>query len=408
MKRIERMLIAIIFLMSSVTTAQEGTSYRQYIVQPGDTLSNIADRVRGGHTYGKNENLARLLALNPALKNYHSIFVGQVILVPIRDLRSVASDEAITATAVARVENVVAPVAKVEKVEANATKVEKVTSLRTTVVSPEVQPSAAAAAPALEQAPVNSPATVNSPAPVPAKSSASSTPAMNSTNDDDEEVNHRFEIKAGYQISTLSAEDNVTHSKADLNTDHDLTASIGWSQQWMDKFKTLFSFSLRNLEFQPSTNASKKIVNDSKTLYGLNFGGHYLLTDRLAVGLNVGYAQELYLHGLTTTSVSIDTANVSSLNALLDYQIFKKKSTSVGFVVSGGYLGGTSTDTYTIDGGSLYKGLLYIRRDKNGRLLSFELGAQQRNQNTSVSDLSETNVFGNVIYGFDLFSEEKK
>lgn len=372
MKSIERLLFTMIFLMSSVTTAQEGTSYRQYIVQPGDTLSNIADRVRGGHTYGKDENLARLLSLNPSLKDHHSIFVGQTILVPIRDLRSVASEESLAA------------------------------SVAVATVTVASSPTAAVVA----QTPAPNP--VNSPASTPAKSLAPVPPAVNSMNDDEEEVSHRFEVKAGYQISTLSAEDNVTHSKADLNTDHDLTASIGWSQQWMDRFKTLLSFSLRNLEFQPSTNASKTIINDSKTLYGLNFGGDFLLTDKIAVGLTAGYGQELYLHGLTTTSVSIDTANVSSIGASLDYQIFKKKSTSVGFFVSGSYLGGTSTDTYTIDSGSFYKGLLYIRRDKNGRLLSFEVGAQQRNQNTSVSDLSETNVFGNVIYGFDLFNEEKK
>ncbi|WP_168196687.1 LysM domain-containing protein [Bdellovibrio sp. ZAP7] len=392
MKRIERLLFTIIFLVSSVTTAQEGTTYRQYIVQPGDTLSNIADRIRGGHTYGQDENLARLLKLNPSLKDYHSIFVGQVILVPIRDLRSVASDES-SAASVAVASATVTP-------SSIATSVAPAAKAEVTPATPVAAPAVAAQSPA--------PTPTITPTSIPAKSLAPAEPPISGAKDDEDEVTHRFEIKAGYQISTLSAEDNVTHSKADLNTDHDLTASIGWSQQWMDKFKTLFSFSLRNLAFQPSTNSSKTIVNDSKTLYGLNFGGHYLLTDGMAVGLSAGYGQELYLHGLTTTSVSIDTANVSSFGASLDYQIFKKKSTSVGFLVSGSYLSGTSTDTYTIDGGSLYKGLLYIRRDKNGRLLSFEVGVQQRNQNTSVSDLSETNVFGNVIYGFDLFNEEKK
>jgi LysM repeat protein len=355
MKNFSRLILTLIFAVSSTAGAgPQGNYSREYIVQVGDSLSEIADRVRGGHTYGKGENLEKILLLNPQLDDDHPIFVGQKILVPVNDLRSVANDET------------VAPPAKAMPVQSVAT------PAATPVASPAVTP-VPAVAPLAEE----------------------------------EDVAHRFEVKAGYQFSTLSAQDNVTKAKADLNTDHDLTAALNWSQQWNERFKTLFSFSLRNLEFQPSTNSAKKINSDSKTLYGIGFGGHYLLSDKFALDVGARYGQELFLHGLSTTSIAIDTANVSAFSLGLDYRIFKKGSTSLGIAVAGSYLGGTSTDSYTIDSGSAYKGLLYIRRDKNGKLLAFEIGAQQRNQNTSVSDLNETTVFGNVIFGFDLFREEK-
>lgn len=339
MKYFRRLAFTLIYTVSSTAGAgSQGNQSREYIVQVRDSLSEIADRIRGGHTYGKGENLEKILLLNPGLDDDHPIYVGQKILIPVNNLRAIANEGTAAAPA--------------------------------TPVAANEQPVKFAVA-------------------------------------TEEEVSHHFELKAGYQFSTLTAQDNVTKAKADLNTDHDLTAALNWSQQWAENFKTLVSFSLRNLEFQPSTNAAKKINSDAKNLFGIGFGGHYFLTDKLALDVGARYGQELFLHGLSATSIAIDTAHVSAFNLGFDYRLFKKGSTTLGFAVIGSHLEGTSTDTYTIDSGSAYKGLLYIRRDKKGKLLAFEVGAQQRNQNTSVSDLSETSIFGHVIFGFDLFGEEK-
>jgi hypothetical protein len=403
MRNIERLLFTTIFAISSVATAGPGITYREYIVQNGDNLSEIADRVRGGHTYGKGENLEKILNLNPGMGS-HPIFVGQKILIPINDLRSVANET--PAAPVARVEVAPAPPASTPApvvakpvaqptVVAQAAPVAVAVAVATPVAAPVTTP---APSPVVE---TKKPVVVQTPAPL-------AVAPVSSAIEEEDDINHRFEVRAGYQISTLSAQDNTTKSKAELNTDHDLTASVAWTQEWSDSFKSLFSFSLRSLEFQPSTNASKSIVKDSKTLYGLGFNGHYLLSPQWGLEIGARYGQEIFLHGLSTTTISIDSANISAVSAGLDYQIFKKGSTSIGAAVSGSYLGGSSTDSYTINSGSSYKGLLFIRRDRHGKLLTFEVGAQQRNQNTSVSDLSETSVFGNVIYGFDLFSEEKR
>ncbi|UYL09155.1 LysM peptidoglycan-binding domain-containing protein [Bdellovibrio sp. SKB1291214] len=422
MKRLERLLFTIIFLISSVSTAGPGITYREYIVQPGDSLSEIADRVRGGHTYGKGENLEKILILNPGM-DAHPIFVGQKLLVPVNDLRSVANEspsapavrmEVAKATSVAtKVAPVATPVPtpKPKGIEAPAPVVTKTDEQPK---APVVPPAPAIAETPMAKpvaTPVSSPEEVKKAVPVQAQAPAAIAPISSkpvAAAEEEDDINHRFEVKAGYQISTLSAQDNTTKSKAELNTDHDITASVGWTQQWSESFKSLFNFSLRNLEFQPSTNVSKTIVKDSKTLYGLGFSGHYLLSPKLGLEVGARYGQELFLHGLSTTTISIDSANISAVSVGLDYELFKKGSTSIGASISGSYLGGSSTDTYTIDAGSAYKGLLFIRRDRHGKLLKFEVGAQQRNQNTSVSDLSETSVFGNVIYGFDLFSEEKR
>jgi LysM repeat protein len=357
MKSFGRLLLsASFFVTSSVTAGEIRTSI--YIVQPGDTLSNIADRVRGGHTYGKGENLEKILYLNRHLNPAQAISVGEKILIPVNDLRNVAAE---TSPAPA--------------------------STPATTQEQETQPVVVVASP--------TPSPVVMPTVVP------------SVIAEEEEVDHHFDLKVGYQFSTLEANDNVTHTKAELNSDHDLMAAATWSQRWSDLFQSFFSFSARNIEFQPSTNSSKKISNASKSLLGLGFGGRFNVDERSGVFFSANYGQELFLHGISTTNVSIDSANVSNVGLGFDFQLFKKGSTALGFAISGSYLSGASTDYYTIDSGSSYKGLLFIRREKGGKFLSFEIGAQQRSQNTSVSDLNETNVFGHFIYGFDLFSKEK-
>ncbi|QLY24965.1 LysM peptidoglycan-binding domain-containing protein [Bdellovibrio sp. KM01] len=347
MKSFGRLLLSASFFVTSSVTAGEIRS-SLYIVKTGDTLSNIADRVRGGHTYGKGENLEKILILNPHLKLGRAIGPGEQILIPVNDLRNVAAEETPKPAPVASP----APVAVAVAVQV----------------------------PQPQQTPV-------------------------ATEEDD--VNHHFAVKAGYQFTTLEANDNVTHTKAELNSDHDITAAATWSQKWSDGFKSLFSFSARNIEFQPSTNSAKKISNASKSLLGVGFGGRFDLDEKAGIFFSVSYGQELFLHGISTTNVSIDSANVSNVGLGFDFQLYRKGSTALGFAISGSYLGGASTDYYSIDNGSSYKALLFIRRDKGGKFLSFEVGAQQRTQNTSVSDLNETNVFGNFIYGFDLFNREK-
>lgn len=348
MRNFGRLIIsASFFITSSVTAREFRTSI--YIVKPGDTLSNIADRIRGGHTYGKGENLEKILSLNPQVSLKRALSVDEKILIPVNDLRNVAAEEATT--------------------------------------------------------PAPAPAPVATPAPSPV--AAASPPPKPVAAADEDDVDHHFDLKAGYQFTTLEANDNVTHTKAELNSDHDITAAATWSQKWSEEFKSFFSFSARNIEFQPSTNSSKKISNASKSLLGVGFGGRFNLDEKAGIFFSANYGQELFLHGISTTNVSIDSANVSNVGLGFDFQLYRKGSTALGFAISGSYLSGTSTDYYSIDSGSSYKGLLFIRRDKGGKFLSFEIGAQQRSQNTSVSDLNETNVFGNFIYGFDLFSKEK-
>ena len=70
-----RRLVSIFCCFSVVHT----TLAASYVIKRGDTLSGIAHRNFSGKVYGKNGSLAKILDLNPQIKNPNLIFVGQSI-----------------------------------------------------------------------------------------------------------------------------------------------------------------------------------------------------------------------------------------------------------------------------------------------------------------------------------------
>lgn len=69
---------AMIFFFSASSPA---FATQEYVVQKGDTLSEIALKVSGRKVYGKKGGLKKLLALNPMLKRSSLLAVGDIVIV---------------------------------------------------------------------------------------------------------------------------------------------------------------------------------------------------------------------------------------------------------------------------------------------------------------------------------------
>ncbi|WP_413558668.1 LysM peptidoglycan-binding domain-containing protein [Bdellovibrio sp. HCB209] len=376
MKAIARFTFTLIFAMTSAASAAPAISVRKYVVQRGDTLSHIADRIRGGHTYGENENLEKILDLNPDVVKAQHIYVGQEIFIPAdAELRMPSSEESVAEKAIP------AEPAKV-------------------VTEPPAKP--VAPAPKAE---------VAAPAPTPTTEKSIATPPPPTKPQqvvvEEEEVNQRVKVSALYQFTTLEAVDKTTTGKASLYTNHDVVVSIAAEQDWTEEFKTHLEFAFRHLEFMSSTSATKRIANETQTLSKVSLGGQVALSKNTNLYFDAIYGQQLFVHGLSSTEVFADTVGVPEARVGLDLALFRKGSTSLGVLIDGSYLGSSSTDSYDIESGYAYGGAFYVKRNKGSRSLALQVGLRYRKQDTSFIQLDEQNIYGSFIYGFDIFGGDK-
>lgn len=222
------------------------------------------------------------------------------------------------------------------------------------------------------------------------------------------EVLHEKRFFAGYQFTTLHVTDNSSSAVADLITSRDLKVGAEWDQKWSDDFASFVNFSARSLDFQPSTSANKSLSNTSKMLFSLGLGAESKISDRFNLRYSFDYSNQLFMHGLSTSSLVIDSVAVPSFSIGLNYTLLQKGKTSLGLTGSAAYLLGASTDGYSISNGSAFGGGAYLKYQYSGKELGLNVGYSQRSQNTSIIGLSEQNIFGVLTFSMPLFSEEPK
>ncbi|UOE99942.1 type IV pilus assembly protein FimV [Bdellovibrio reynosensis] len=397
MRQRQRILTAIMMFVSCATQAQ-GPVLHSYVVKDGESLSQIADRIRGGHTYGAGQNLERLLKVNPFIADQNQILTGVEIRIPewgtdltaamanvtnvVVEKRIPAQTEEPTSEVVTHEKVVIQEIVSKDVVIAESAVGKKPVVVENTVI-------------AQKPAPIVIPQTQPDP--------SRRLPSL-LVKEQEEEINHRAEFFGGYQFSSINATDKTSASKADLNSSQDFTAGMRWLQLWSDSFSTSFDFSARSIGIVPLTSSSKTLSNTNQTLMALQFSLNKNIFANSRLGFNFGYSHELFLHGVSATEVSLDIAGVPKAEITFKQALLKKGKTQLEFGWGYSYLGPSSTDTYTIESGQAYSAAMGLRHSK----LKAELGYKQRTQNTSFMDVGESNVFGILTYSIDLFKEEER
>lgn len=359
-------LVTSILLFSSVLSAAERSVY---VLSEGETLSQVASRAFPGRIYGRHGSLQKLLTLNPSIENRDRIYAGQKIIIFNLDSSLTLSNQS----------DVPAPARE----------------LATTVAA--VEPTEPVVE--LTAAPPKTPAPAKTAVPTePATPSAKPAPEK-TTDPKSENVDHRAKFFAGYRFTTLHAVDKTTNTNADLFTSHDVVVGSAWQQKWSEEFGTFFEFSARNLDFVPSASANKNLVNTSKTLFSLSVGGQSQLSERISLRYSMSYGSQLFIRGVNSNSISVDSLAVPSIGAEGLYRLFAKGRTSLGLAASASYLFATEGETYNALAGSLFGGALYLRRENlEGKALSLKVGYQVRNQETSALRLSERGAYGLLMF----------
>jgi hypothetical protein len=317
-----------------------------HLVGRGETFSQLAFRYFGRPVYEKrNGSLAQLKRLNPQIDDPDRIYAGQELVIPVREARKPAS----------------LPVA------------------------------------AADRAPINS-----SPPEAPER-------PERIVQAREEEVAHRLTLAGGLGFSVLAAEDLAGGSAAELQTSRDLFAKAQWEQVWSESFSSHAALSVRNLDFQPSTNAAKALVRTHKTLFGLSAGGEHRVSEKISLHYGAGIGQELFLSGVNSAAVGVDALAVPRISAGARVELARKGSTAIGVDLSASHFFPATGDTYSVKAGKEFGGELYLRKEQGeSRAFGLRLGIRRREQESSLVTIGETGIYGGISFSFPFPEGEKK
>lgn len=219
-----------------------------------------------------------------------------------------------------------------------------------------------------------------------------------------DEPEHQLDLSIDSNLTTLAAKDRTTNTNAKLLTSYDVQAIAAWTQNWTPSFATSFGGSLRLLDFQPSTNKNKSLTKTKQVLTGLSLRATQRLSSSVDLSLIAAYDKDLFLEGLDGATVQIDSLAIPSAGLSTHVRVYRKGHTSTGFNAGALTLFQTSTDGYTVQQGFAYGASVYLRRSYHrSNELRLRVGFQKRHQKTSLVDIDETNIFGELTFSLPLF-----
>ena len=331
------LLVIVLFIgVSRLVRAKENGFV---VISRGQVLSVIAQKYIGSPVYTKSGSLAKLLELNPQIKNPNLIFPGQKIYL------------SRTTT------------------QTHRRQVASQTQTQTQVL--------------------------------PATKASSSPPTIHRN------VTHSVFYNIGSAFTTLAAHESSTNENADLYTNHDFNFGVGWDVNWSSSFSSFAAFSMRNLDFEPSTNPAKSLTNTNQSLFGMSVGAQTQFTRKFSLQYAASLEQELFLHGIDTSTIGVDAVTIPQVGVKARWECMRRGVTSDGFIAQADYLFSGSTDTYTVDPGTYFMGGIYVRHmTRSRRELNLDFGYFQRNQNTSILQFNESGVYGTLTLSLPIFEND--
>ena len=196
-----------------------------------------------------------------------------------------------------------------------------------------------------------------------------------------------------YGFSTLSVVDPGSNGNAALQMSHDIKAGIRDSQRWSKNFESFEDFSLRAVDFQPSTNSSKTLSNTSHVLPHAALGIGHAIGSRFYARYSLGMENNLAIRGLDSSVIAIDSVAEPFANVELQANLYSFEHTDFFTRLSATYLMGAKTSGYDLLSGYQFDGGVFMRQMLSQRLsLEFGLKFSEREQNTSLLKITEQDI----------------
>lgn len=207
-------------------------------------------------------------------------------------------------------------------------------------------------------------------------------------------------------FNTLAAQDPSSSGSAIVNLKSGWGFQLGWKVLWTENFSTFAEWKSSFMEYSPSNNSLKELQNRSLQRHRLSLGGEHLLGNQLRFRYRLGYGPEVFLYGVNSNAVRLDLVPLTSLGSELDFEFLRKGSTSLSSVAEYQYFFGKDTEMYRVESGSRLSALLRLSRDfessSSNKSFNLSLGVRKREQNTTVIQQSEEEIFALLQFLFHI------
>jgi hypothetical protein len=353
-------LAALLVLLGTSQNAGATT----YVVRDGDSLSKIAQKNLGSPVYPETGSLKKLLALNPQIQDPTFILPGTVLELGAQDLQTTAC---------------VLPSAD-----------------RTPAQEPEIVTAPAPSAiPATAEVPVAAASPVASP--IPAAPFVVTAPSQPDKQPDKTAGTFgELGVETGFSFSKIVATDPNTQATASLYSNLDPTVGLNWKQHWSDSWESFLRFSYMQTSFQDPT--PRTLSQSNEGVYGFGFGVKALVSRTFSLIFQAGYDQELFVQNVSSETLALLRISTPSATAGAQWELIKSGPFALGLGASLGALGPGSASGYTTRFGESYSGSAYLEEELRAinAVLRGEVYYQQRDQNSSVVNQSETDIGASI------------
>jgi hypothetical protein len=348
-----------------------------YVVKPNDNLShNVAGVLIPGPVWGAKGSLAKVLRLNPSIKDPHRLNPGQVI-----ELGDLISSQA-----------------RADATVQNSTGASVTQALACVPASPSVATSSTANPP-----PVRAPAEVTS-----SPETALAPMNQNTAKDDDDGSATSWTLTPFLAMTTLSSKDISNGTPASVSSNFYAGASGQFNQVLSDTLQTHLGAKLSYISFEAPIETSSSVTGGSKFLTTFDLGVDAKLGSRFHLGVSLDLEKDLFVRSVSTNNVTVDAIQIPSLGAAIAYDLLKRNAFNLS--ITGVYEEkfGATTDVYSVQTGQRFGGKLGVTKRNHGEdRYAVILGAFRRNQNTSVTTQSETSYEGSLQIFFPDSSAKK-
>ena len=334
-----------------------------YIAQKGDTLSTIAESKIDKIVYAKQGSLDLIRKWNSIPNRKYIVQIGQKFIVGYADTQTLSPSTEMQMPA--------------ERAPSNETS--KIADEKTSSESILTPP----------------PAVTNT---------LESAKKMEDTSSTAKEIPHQIILSATYGMTSLEAVDQSSSAKAYIYSDHDAGLAAAWKQEWNDKFSSSFSAKIRSASFKPTSNTSKMLAGSDKINTRFSLTAYHSFLEKFTGFGALNYGKELFLRGMNSSTVTLEDIPLPSITLGSYYEFFTKGQTSLGAFGQFDYLWSASSDTYSVNAGTVIQFGAYLHRKyDHDHMIELQIGYKNRSQNTSIVDMHEKTVFATIIFLLPLF-----
>lgn len=330
MKLLKKLIITYALILSPIAFALT------YVIQKGDTLSEIAQKNFSGPIYGKNGSLQKILILNPTIKDKNKIKYGKIIdLGPFdlqRNIANTSTEEKI------ELKPITEPTSKVESPHSNEAKDRN------------------------DNAPI-------------------------------EKLFSNLKIVPMVFFARIDSTDINTQAKAIIISNMSYGIKLNWEQNWSEDTSTFQEISSSQITFLENQSSSITIENKAVVANQLGLGANFRKSKEISWGAKLNYAQEVFPRGQSTaSSIVLDSVSLPEAALYAKFKLAQRFPFQLTADLEAKSLLGGETTNYSINPGTGYLGRIGFEQDKEKYKFGCGVYYSQQQQDTSVMKSNRKDV----------------